>query len=618
VSITYDPVYGRTASVNDGSGTTTFEYQTITTPLTLGTGRLKSIDGPFTGDTIEFGYDELGRVVTRSIAGAANLETRTLDALGRLSGLTNALGQFTYAYDGVASRQTSVTYPTGQLTTYAYFDALGDYRLREIHNKRADGATISRFEYGYDLLGNVSAWRQEASGEAATAYELGYDQSDQLTAAILKTTTATPEILKRYYYSYDAAGNRTAEQIDDAVTSATYNNMNQLASQQAGGALIFKGTVSEPGTVTVGGKPATVTADNRFEGQSVVPAGTGQVAVTATDPSGNTRTNTYEVTQGAASKVFTYDLNGNMISDGPRTYEWDVENRLVAVHDGSHSTEFAYDAFGRRWAVTEKEGGAVVSDRRYVRCSSRLCEERDASGAVVLARFFDDGKVEAGTPYFYSKDHLGSVREISQTDGMLRGRYAFDMYGRRTQTQGNIDSQLGFTGHETYLPSGLIGTHYRLYDPSLATWLSEDRIAPVAGESLYQYVESNPVKLWDPDGAEGAAATIKKWCKRIIPLAALGGAVARMKKNWDCGTEEVECFREVDQRCWCQNKPDWGYDHAARIVDRNTAKRFECVKTYEGCCKSNYWNCVKRKLSMGMFGGPAEDCFGDLPPCDAE
>ena len=86
--------------------------------------------------------------------------------------------------------------------------------------------------------------------------------------------------------------------------------------------------------MTVGGKSGTVTTDNRFEGQAVVPTGTGQVAVTATDPSGNLRTDTYEVTQGATSKSFTYDLNGNMTSDGTRTYEWDAENRLVAVKQG--------------------------------------------------------------------------------------------------------------------------------------------------------------------------------------------------------------------------------------------------------------------------------------------
>jgi hypothetical protein len=103
--------------------------------------------------------------------------------------------------------------------------------------------------------------------------------------------------------------------------------MNQLVSQQAGGALVFRGSVTEPADVTVGGTPATVTADNRFEGKAGVPGGTGQVVVTATDSSGNIRTSTYQVSQGAASRSFSHDLNGNMSSDGTRTFEWEPENR---------------------------------------------------------------------------------------------------------------------------------------------------------------------------------------------------------------------------------------------------------------------------------------------------
>jgi hypothetical protein len=36
------------------------------------------------------------------------------------------------------------------------------------------------------------------------------------------------------------AGNRTAEQIDDAVTLATHDNLNRLLTHQAGGTLQFK------------------------------------------------------------------------------------------------------------------------------------------------------------------------------------------------------------------------------------------------------------------------------------------------------------------------------------------------------------------------------------------
>lgn len=77
--------------------------------------------------------------------------------------------------------------------------------------------------------------------------------------AVKKSTDPTPQILQRFAYTYDPAGNRTAEQIDDALTTSTYNNMNQLVSQAPGGLLRFEGTLNEPATVTIGGKPAMVT-----------------------------------------------------------------------------------------------------------------------------------------------------------------------------------------------------------------------------------------------------------------------------------------------------------------------------------------------------------------------
>lgn len=156
-------------------------------------------------------------------------------------------------------------------------------------------------------------------------------------------TDPTPVVLKRYAYGYDPAGNRLGEQIDDVLTGASYNNMNELVSQQPMGALRFEGTVSEPATVTIAGKPATVSSANRFDGAAAVSGGTNTVAVTATDPSGNSRTNSYQVESTGSTKSFTYDANGNLTGDGSRTSEWDARNQLVAVNVGAHRSEFSYD-----------------------------------------------------------------------------------------------------------------------------------------------------------------------------------------------------------------------------------------------------------------------------------
>jgi len=46
--------------------------------------------------------------------------------------------------------------------------------------------------------------------------------------------------------------------------------------------------------------------------------------------------------------------------------EWDAENRLVAVNQGTHRSEFTYDGESRRVRIVEKENGSVTSDKRYL------------------------------------------------------------------------------------------------------------------------------------------------------------------------------------------------------------------------------------------------------------
>jgi len=106
VSFTYDPVYDRLATMTDDAGTTSYSFNAVMTPPTLGAGYLASVDGPLANDVIIYSYDELGRGVGRSINGVT--VSQSYDALGRTIGEVNALGTFTYAYDGVTDRLASL------------------------------------------------------------------------------------------------------------------------------------------------------------------------------------------------------------------------------------------------------------------------------------------------------------------------------------------------------------------------------------------------------------------------------------------------------------------------------------------------------------------------------
>ena len=110
-----------------------------------------------------------------------------------------------------------------------------DFRLQTIHHKNPSAATLSKFDYTYDAVGNILTWRQERAGATTQTYAFGHDLVDQLTSAVLADTSTPANTLKRQGWAYDAAGNRTVDQDDDAVFATTHDSMNRLQSRAPGG-----------------------------------------------------------------------------------------------------------------------------------------------------------------------------------------------------------------------------------------------------------------------------------------------------------------------------------------------------------------------------------------------
>lgn len=395
----------------------------------------------------------------------------------------------------------TVTYPNDQTSTYSYLDEEDDRRLQTIHHKYSNTSTLSKFDYTYDAVGNILTWRQQAD-TTTVLWKYGYDQSHQLTAAAKHATDTPQTVLERYAYAYDAAGNRTVEQIDDTITLAAYDNLNRLTNQAPGGPVVIAGSLNEAGTVTISGVPAVVSADNDFRGTVPTTTGTNTFTIVAKDASGNTTTRQYSVEVSGASRTFTFDPSGNLTSDGTRTFEWDAKNQMVAVNQGTHRSEFTYDGLQRRVRTVEKEGGAVQTDRVHIACSTAVCESRDAVSGVVQERFFTNG-IENGTDKsYYARDHNDTVHEVTDEAGNRRGSYTYGPYGERTTVLSTRTTPVGFTGYHSHDSSGLALAPYRAYDPGLGRWINQDPIGIRGGINLFQYVFGNPIALTDPLGWE--------------------------------------------------------------------------------------------------------------------
>ena len=310
VTFNYDPNYPRLTSMTDGTGTTTFGYYyPVAAPGLLGAGRLASVDGPLANDTITYQYDELNRLVNRAINGVN--ESVAFDELGRIANHTSVLGAFVPAYVNATRRLSSLAYPNGQTTVFDYFDNAGDRRLKEIWNKTGSSATLSKFDYGYDVLGRITQWTQQADSSTPNVMTLNNDNEDQLLGATI-TPQGQSSVAKAFAYVYDAAGNRTGEQMETAgaeggfsASGSAYNYVNQLTGRGLG-PVTFRGAVNQPAELSVNGVVAKIIQDPNsasngkiFTAALNLPVGNNTVSVTATNfamPTPFVTTKNYQLT----------------------------------------------------------------------------------------------------------------------------------------------------------------------------------------------------------------------------------------------------------------------------------------------------------------------------------
>ena len=284
------------------------------------------------------------------------------------------------------------------------------------------------------------------------------------------------------------------------------------AFRQSGGALLFKGNLNESGEVKIDNQQALITQSTNFSQTASLQVGSNIVSIVAADNNNNETTNLYQVVVNPSeAETFQYDLNGNLISrssaNSAVNYDWDGENRLIRITQqnavSTNVSEFSYDGLSRRVRIVEKQNNNVVKNNTFVWKGGSLAEERNSTGFITTKQYFGAGLRTGGQNYYYTWDHLGSVREMTDASGTVRARYDYDPFGRKTKLEGNLDSDFGYTGHYHHAASGLSLALYRAYDPDLGRFINRDPIKESGGFNLYGYTDNNPINYVDRDGLCG-------------------------------------------------------------------------------------------------------------------
>ncbi len=143
--------------------------------------------------------------------------------------------------------------------------------------------------------------------------------------------------------------------------------------------------------------------------------------------------------------------------------------------------------------------GSLTSTKQFLWEKNVLREERDGSGNFVKA-FFASGERVGSTSYYYTKDHLGSIRNVCDASGVIQSAYQYDFFGRRSVQTESVPATFSFAALYLHSRSGLSLTSARTYSSALGRWLSRDWINEQSSTNLYNYCGNSPLMFSDPSG----------------------------------------------------------------------------------------------------------------------
>ncbi|WP_189521379.1 RHS repeat-associated core domain-containing protein [Mesorhizobium sp. M1B.F.Ca.ET.045.04.1.1] len=488
-SYTYDLLGNRLSASDPDLGTWTYVYDAA--------NRLTSqTDAGSTVTTLS--YDQMDRLTlktaTPSGGSAVTLTQNTYDQasggsynIGHLTTSTNPAATQSYKYDGFGQvARQDATIGTLTPTTTTTRDASGQAIATQYLPVELDFGTSAvplQYTAGNRLLsaaGFITSTLYEADGQTkeidyANGVKTAFTYSPTRRWVTRVTTSRGATVLLDDQYARDNLGRITGTTGLTASDSWTYgfDNADRLTSSNNLG----DNTLDET---------FVYAANDNMVSRSRVAGAYSYPAATAPRPHAPT---------SVGANAMAYDANGNLTSDGSRTLTWDEANRLKTVSLASNTVNLTYGPDGSR-----VKKASTFATTLYPDASVEI--DPAIPGSEIYTRYpHPDVKVVGGAKYFLHRDHLASVRMVTDSSGAITEATNYATYGERLNT--GFQTQKSYIGERFDPETGLLYLNARYMDPVLGRFISPDDWDPTladVGTNRYAYALNDPVNKSDPNG----------------------------------------------------------------------------------------------------------------------
>jgi len=140
--------------------------------------------------------------------------------------------------------------------------------------------------------------------------------------------------------------------------------------------------------------------------------------------------------------AYTWDNNGNLLSDGTNTYSYDHANRLIEVKGPTTTASYGYNDLGDRLQQTVNG----MTTTYAIDLAGSLTQVLADTTNTYLYGSSCIGQYAGTTAEYLLGDALGSVRQLADASGNVTLAKGYEPYGDVLGSAGNTITTYGITG----------------------------------------------------------------------------------------------------------------------------------------------------------------------------